>query len=57
MNITEVMREQIEKAKHFVKLQDEMSNIEAAYIVFGNEVGDEMIRLHQHEIIINTNPN
>ncbi len=42
-----------EKAKKYIQLQNKgMSQMEATYRVFGNKIGDEMVRLHQHEIIL-----
>ena len=41
------------KAQRYIKLQNEgVPQIQATYMVFGTELGDEMLRLHQHEIIM-----
>ena len=58
MDINKIFQEHIAKAKKYIKLQDEgVSQMEAAYKVFGTKAGDELVRLHQHEIIIKTNNN
>lgn len=53
INITDIFREHTQKAKRYVQLQNEgVSQIEATYRIFGNKIGDEMVRLKQHEIIV-----
>lgn len=48
-----LFQQQIEKAKQYIKLQDEgLSKMESAYRVFGTKIGDEMVRLWQHEVIL-----
>lgn len=43
----------VEKSKRYVQLQNQgMSQMEATYRVFGSKIGDEMVRLHQHELIL-----
>jgi len=42
-----------EKAKKYIQLQNQgMSQMEATYKVWGTEIGDSMVLLRQHEIII-----
>ena len=42
-----------EKAKMYIQLQDQgMSKMQATYIAFGTKIGDEMVRMRQHEIIL-----
>lgn len=51
LNIKQVF-EEISKAKRYVQLQNNgVSQMEATYMVFGNIVGDEMVRMRQHELI------
>ena len=48
-----VFQQSIEKAKKYIKLQNQgFSKMEAVYRVWGNKIGDEMVKLWQHEIII-----
>lgn len=58
MDLTKLFQDQISKSKRYVALQDNgMPQIEATYKVFGHEVGDEMVKLYQSEMIIKTNNN
>lgn len=51
MDIKKLFEEHIVKAKKYVQLQSQgIPQIQAAYEVFGNEIGDEMTRLYQKEI-------
>ena len=43
----------VDKARKYVQLQNQgVSKMEATYRVFGNKIGDEMVKLWQHEIIL-----
>lgn len=56
MNIKEELEKHIAQSKRYVKLQDEgATSLEAAYKVFGNEVGDALVLLKQSEIQIKIN--
>lgn len=40
------------KAKEYIRLQNEgVPQLEATYKIFGNTVGDEMLKMKQHELI------
>lgn len=52
MDLKKIFEQHIEMSKRYVKLQDEgISRIEAAYKVFGTEVGDAVLKIKQREII------
>ena len=54
LNIKDIFGD-MNKAKRYVTLQNEgMSKMEAAYIVFGPTIGDELVKLCQHELIFET---
>lgn len=48
-----VLHQNPEKAKRYVQLLNKgVEQIIATYKVFGTAIGDEMLRLKQHEVII-----
>ena len=58
MDLHDFFKEQVDKSKRYVQLQDKgLSQIEAAYAVFGTETGDAILKLRQHEIVTPQNPN
>ena len=58
MDIHSFFQEQINKSKQYIKLQDQgLSQMEATYKVFGVEIGDEMLKLKQSEIILKPTTN
>lgn len=51
LNIQEIFHD-MRKAKRYVELQNEgISKMESAYKVFGPKIGDELVKLCQHELI------
>ena len=54
LNIKNIFQD-MRKAKKYVQLQNEgISKMEAAYIVWGSKIGDELVKLCQHELIFET---
>lgn len=58
MTLSQIFQQHIEKAKRYIELQNKgMGQVEAAYRVYGVEVGDQFVKMRQHEIIINISLN
>ena len=54
LNIKDIFSD-MNKARRYVQLQNEgLSKMEAAYRVWGTKIGDELVKLCQHELIFET---
>ena len=54
MDIQKIFEAHTIKAKEYIRLQNTgMTAMAAAYMVYGAEVGDQIVKLQQDEIIMN----